>query len=78
MWLTNLLLARFEYQSKRQYAVRSTVEDIIGELMFFGSFYTMEIELNDFYILDQLHNTLQDMHNGSYDTEELMARVGDA
>lgn len=43
--------------------------------MFFGSFYTMEVELNDFYVLDQLHNVLQDMHNGSYNIEELMNRV---
>lgn len=45
------------------------------EIMFIGSFYTMEIEMNDFYILDQLHNTLQDMKGGDYDIEKLVERV---
>lgn len=45
------------------------------EIMFFGSFYTMEIEMNDFYILDQLHNTLQDMYEGGYDIAKLVERV---
>lgn len=67
--------SRFEFQSKRQYAVRNSVDDIAEELMFFGSFYTMDIELNDFYILDQLHNVLQDMHNGSYEIDKIVDSV---
>lgn len=55
--------------------MRNTVEDLMEELMFFGSYYTMEIELNDFYVVDQLHNILQEMNNGSYDIEKLMDEV---
>lgn len=71
----NAIFRRFEYQSKRQYTVRNTVSDIMEELMFFGGFYNMEIELNDFYVIDQLHNVLQDMYNGTYDVDAIMDRV---
>lgn len=75
IFLIFFLFFSFDFQTKRQYSVRNTVEDIQDELMFLGSFYNMEIELNDFYVVDQLHNILEDMYNGSYNIEKLMDRV---
>lgn len=68
-------LYSFDFQSKRQFTAKNSVAEIVDELTFFGGFYTMDVELNDFYVIDQLHNVLQDMHNGSYDVEALVDMV---
>lgn len=49
--------------------------DIYDELMYFGAFYTMEVESNDFNAVDQLHNSLLVYFNGSYDVGKIMTRV---
>lgn len=64
-----------QFQRRREMTNSSSPTDVFEELMFFGSFFTMEIELNDFYILDQLHNVLQEVYNGSYDTQTIIDRV---
>lgn len=50
-------------------------EEIFNGLLYFGAFYTMEIEVEEFYALDQMHNILLQYYNGSYVIQELMTLV---
>lgn len=75
LFLFHYLLYRFNRQNTSSVKIGSTIRNIFKNILILGSFYDMEVDMDNFNTIDRLHTFFTEIYGENYPIYDIMTNV---
>lgn len=74
-FLFSFIFCRFSEQNRTTAKIADTYEGVYKHLLQLGSFYTLSLDQDNFYLYDRLHSFFMEYYGNPYPLREIIANV---